>query len=161
MNMSNVLTRPPVAQSTLPPDLSLLEQQIFDRGERAKLEQKLNTKQASDIEARRLFIETYNKPEIVKENTKIISEAKSLEDLIKRIEENKINLISRDVNSGVFNIYANDYILEQLNFISKYIDLGSIESSAALLSEAKLRAKILTRSCGLRYKVRDLLLGVK
>lgn len=159
--MNNVLTRPPVAQSTLPPDLSLLEQQIFDKGEKAKLEQKLNTKLASGIEARRLFIETYNNPETVKENTKIISEAMSLEDLIERVEEKKINLISRNAISGSFNIYANDYILEQLNFINKYLGPGLTESSAALLSEAKLRAKSLTRACGLRYKVRDLLLGVK
>lgn len=136
-----------------PPSLADLEKSIKEKGEKARLE-------SLEKRNRGLFIGLYGNPEVVESNTNIINSALNLKDLINKILENKINIISPDPDSGIFKIYANDYILEQLNFISKCLGPDSIESSTVLLSEAKLRAGSLTRSCGLRYKVRDLLTGV-
>jgi hypothetical protein len=87
--------------------------------------------------------------------------ATNLEDLINKIREEKINIISPDPDSGEFKIYANDYLLEELNFINEHLGLRSENLDAISINEANLKARSLTRACGLRHKVRDLLTGVK
>jgi hypothetical protein len=130
----------------------------FDGGEKVDTSKHLPPK---GQEARDLFIKLFSNPEVVESNTKIIASATNLEDLINKIRQEKTNIISPDPNSGIFKIYANDYILEELNFINEHLGSNSKNLDVILVNEAKLKAKSLTRACGLRYKVRYLLAGVK
>lgn len=149
-------TVPPIKVETL----GDLEKRILAAGEIANLELDLIKRRTS----RNSLIRGYSLPAIINFNTKIINESKNLEDLILKVKKDKINLVSRDNVSGEFKVYAQDYLLEELNFINKYLgfNVSDIDKQDIKNIElAKIKAKGLTRVCDLRYKVREILTGVK
>lgn len=152
-------------KNTVPPEnkkpsLGELEKKILEAGEKARLDFELRKKR----EARDSFIKIYNKEGVVNFNTKVINSSQNFNDLIQNVKVNKINIISRNDETGEFNLYNNDYLLEELNFINKYLGPevnNSDKQDTENIKLAKLKAKGLTRACGIRYKVREILTGIK